>query len=146
VSPHRCQLCGRRKGLRKDGTIVHHFVGGDKCPGAGHPPIEESDARLIEVAAQLSAAFDRVNAEIRALQDRRANFIDPALIHRRGALAAQSLKVNNRLHRHRTWADRYVRTYDRHMMTQGYVWADKPPPYLISRYIGEKGWTPEAFR
>jgi hypothetical protein len=142
----RCQICGRRKHLRKDGAIVHHFVHGDRCLGAGHPPIEDSDARLVEVAADLSAAYDRVTAAIRALEDRRANYIDPALIARRRALSASSFKIGNRLRRHRAWAARYVRKYDKDMMELGYVWADKPPPYLISRYCEEQGWTPPAFR
>lgn len=144
--PTRCQICGRRKNVRKDGKIVHHFTAGDRCEGAGHPPIEEDDARLVELAAQLSAAYSRVAAEIRALEDRRANYIDPALIARRRALAARSLKIGDRLRRHQGWAARYVRKFDRDMMTQGYVWADKPPPYLISRYVEEAGWTPPAFR
>lgn len=142
----RCQICGRRKHLRKDGMIVHHFVQGDRCEGAAHPPIEESDARLVELAAQLSAAYDRVAAEIRALEDRRANYIDPALIARRGALASRALKIGDRLRRHQRWAERYVRKFDKDMMELGYVWADKPPLYLISRYVEEKGWTPPAFR
>ena len=142
----RCQLCGRRKGLRKDGGIVAHFVGGNPCLGSGHPPIELDDARLIDVAAQIDTAYDRVSAEIRALQDRRANYIDPALIARRRQLSSLSLKISGRLRRHRAWAARYVRKFDKDMMELGYVWADKPPPYLISRYIEEQGWTPPAFR
>jgi len=146
MSLPRCQICGRRKHLRKDRTIAHHFVYGDRCDGAGYPPIEESDARLVQLAADLSAAYARVAAEIRALEDRRANYIAPALIARRRALAARSLKIGDRLRRHQRWAERYVRKFDKDMMELGYVWADKPPPYLISRYIEERGWTPPAFR
>ncbi len=142
----RCQICGRRKHLRKNGTLVYHHVGGPRCPGSGHPPIEVDDAWLVEYAAQLDAAYRQARDAIKALEDRRVNYIDPALIVRRGILAGDSLKIRRRLIRHHEWPARYIRTYDRHMMTQGYVWAGKPPAYLISRYVAKEGWTPPAFR
>ncbi len=142
----RCQICGRGKHLRADGMIVHHFVGGDRCSGAAHPPIEVSDARLVEVVDLVEKAYCAVDAEIRALEARRANYIDPALLSRRAYLAGRSLKIQGRLRRIQGWAARYAKTYDRHMMTQGYVWADKPPPYLVDRHVAAIGFTPEAFR
>jgi hypothetical protein len=142
----RCQICGKRKHLRKDGMIAHHCVGGPVCPGKGHPPIELTDEWLAELSRRTDAAYEAAGAAIKALEDARANYIDPALITRRGLLAGQSLKLWRRLRRHRGWAARYVKSYDRQMMEQGCCWADKPPPYLISRYVGEIGWTPDAFR
>jgi len=129
----RCQICGKRKHLRKNGTIAHHCVGGPRCPGSGHPPIEQDDAWLIEYADRAQRAYERVRDEIYALQDRRANYIDPALISRRGALAGLSLKLSRRVKRHREWAERYARSMERQMMTHGYGWADQPPAYLVAR-------------
>lgn len=142
----RCQICGKRKHLRKNGTIVHHCVGGPRCEGSGQLPIDVSDEFLVAYHARVQAAYERARDAIRELEDRRANYIDPALIHRRGALAGLSLKIGRRLKWVRSWAARYVRSYDRQMMEQGCCWADKPPPYLISRYVEEAGWTPPAFR
>lgn len=142
----RCQICGRKKHLRKDRTIVHHCVGGPRCPGSGHPPIEQDDAFLVSYAAQIETAFDRAYQAVRDLEERRANWIDPALIMRRGALAGMSLKIGRRLKRIQTWAERYARTYDRHMMEQGCCWADKPPEYLIARYVKGFDILPPAYR
>jgi hypothetical protein len=129
----RCQICGKRKHLRKNSTIVHHCVGGPRCPGSGHPPIEQDDAWLVEYAARVDADYQRVRDAIYALQDRRANFIDPALIIRRGVLAGLSIKLSRRIRRHQSWAERYARTMERDMMTQGWSWADAPPAYLVQR-------------
>jgi hypothetical protein len=142
----RCQICGRAKHLRKDCAIVHHFTQGDLCPGAGFAPIEQDDARLLGYAAEIEARLQAVRAELRALEDRRANWIDPALLARRRALGELWLKLDRRARRHQGWAERYARSYDRQMMTQGYAWADKPPPYLISRFLENRDWTPPAFR
>lgn len=87
MSAGRCQICGCRKYLRKRGVIAHHGVGGPVCPGAGHPPIERDDARLIGYAAQVNTAYERAREAVRRLEDARANWIDPALIVRRGLLA-----------------------------------------------------------
>ena len=113
MSAFRCQIGGRRKHLRKNGTVVHHCVGGPRCPGSGYPPIEHDDARLIEYAAHVEAAYQRVYAAVRALEEARANWIDPALIVRRGTLAGQSLRIGRRLKRHREWPDRYRRSIAR---------------------------------
>lgn len=133
MSRYRCQLCGRAKALRKDGTIVFHHVDGDPCPGRGFPPIEHDDARLEAYAVAVQRQFDDVHAKIRALEEARANYIDPALIARRAALARLSLRVWNRLRRHRDWPGRYRRSMARQMAKYGYAYADPPPDYLIER-------------
>lgn len=74
MSPHRCQVCGRRKALRQDGGTVKHYVGGVPCLGAGHPPapataaLEAAALEAIRKAARLTAereAGDRRHAELR---------------------------------------------------------------------------------
>lgn len=49
MSPHQCQVCGRRKGLRKDGGIVMHHVAGVPCAGVGAAPSPAID--VLEAAA-----------------------------------------------------------------------------------------------
>ena len=142
----RCQICGRRKGSRKDGGLVLHHVRSLRCPGSGSPPIELSDERLASYAAEIDTQLAAVRAELRALEERRANWIDPALIDRRVVLLDLSIKITARLRRMRGWAARYHRIYDRDMMLQGWTWSEKPPGYMISRYLEEIGWTPAAFR
>lgn len=139
MSTYRCQICGRRKHLRKNGTVVHHSVGGPRCPGSGHPPIEHDDARLIAYAAEVESAYNQAYAAVRALEDTRANWIDPALIIRRGLLAGQALRVGRRLQRHLAWPERYRRSIARQMEKYGYAWADPPPDYLVERAHSEKG-------
>lgn len=129
----RCQICNRRKGLRKNGTVVHHCVGGPRCPGAGYPPIEVDDARLRGYAAEVDAAFTRACQAVRELEERRANYIDPRLIMRRGSLAGLSLRIGRRLKRHREWPQRYRRSHDRQMAKFGYAYAVQPPAYLTAR-------------
>ena len=133
MSAFRCQICGRRKHLRKAGTVVHHCVGGLRCPGSGHPPIEHDDAWLIEYAARIEAAFEKTYAAVRSLEEARANWIDPALIYKRGLLAGQLLRIGRRLKRHQDWPARYRRSIARQMEQHGYAWADPPPAYLIER-------------
>jgi len=133
MSAFRCQICGRRKPLRKNRTVVHHCVGGPRCPGSGYPPIEHDDGRLIEYAARIEAAYQRAYATVHALEAARANWIDPALIVRRGLLAGQALRIARRLKRHRDWPERYRRAMARQMEHHGYAWADPPPAYLVER-------------
>jgi hypothetical protein len=123
----RCQICGRSRPLRKNGTIAHHCVGGPQCPGTGHPPIERDDAWLIAYTDNVEAAYRRAYDAVRALEEARANWIDPALIIRCGLLAGQSLKLRRRLKRHLSWPDRYRRSMDR------FGWATPPPEYLAER-------------
>lgn len=123
----RCQLCGRRKSLTKSGGVGFHHVAGSPCPGAGFPPIEQTDADLERMAAEAEADLAAVRAELAALYDRRANWIDPALLHRRDALWAFSGRLRRRLDRHRAWPDRFARQ----MARQG--WGDPPPDYLLRR-------------
>lgn len=56
MSPHHCQVCGRRKPLRADGTIGMHYVDGVPCPGVGAVPIAQgTDAlKAAAVAAWLT--------------------------------------------------------------------------------------------
>jgi len=145
MSPHRCQICGRRKHLRKDGGIAHHHVQGAPCAGIGHPPIELDDARLVDQAAQASREYLRLSDAIRELEDRRANFIDPALIRQRNASLSASIKLDRRLRRHQGWAARYARAYERDMYLQGCTWADKPPNYLIGRFLRGIDRIPDAY-
>lgn len=133
MSALRCQICGRRKHLRKNGTVVHHCVGGPRCPGSGYPPIEHDDGWLIEYAARVEAAYQRTDAAVHALQAARASWIDPVLIVRRSLLAGQALRIGRRLKRHRDWPERYRRAMARQMEHHGYAWADPPPAYLVER-------------
>lgn len=133
MSAFRCQICGRRKALRKDGAVVHHCVGGPRCPGSGHPPIEHDDARLLRYAEEIEVAFRRACEAVRLLEEQRANFIDSALIIRRGLLAGQTLRIGRRLQRHRDWPERYRRSIARQMDKHGYAWAEPPPAYLVER-------------
>jgi hypothetical protein len=126
----RCQVCGRKKHVRKDGAIVFHFTKGDRCLGGGHPAIERDDARLREVVAQATAAADRAAAHVRELQARRANDVDSA-IRRRNALWMIAFPLERRLARHEDWPARYARSMARQMEKHGYAWADPPPPYLL---------------
>ena len=127
MSPHKCQICGRRKGLRKDGGIVHHHVAGLPCLGAGFPPIEQTDARLIEVAKLTESALDAIRAELRGLEERRANWIDPALTVRRNALQARLMKLRGRIRWLHSWPARSEREWDR------YGWRSVPFEYLTAR-------------
>ena len=133
MSGFRCQICGRRKALLKDGTVVHHCVGGPRCPGSGYPPIEHDDARLVAHAAEIKRAFRTACEAVQRLEEQRANRIDPALIIRRWLLAGQSLRIGRRLRRHRDWPERYRRSIARQMARHGYAWADPPPAYLVER-------------
>lgn len=142
----RCQICGRRKHTRKMGGIVMHHVNSDRCPGTGHPPIEYDDSWLRQCTREASAAWTAAQDEIDALVDARANYIEPRLINRRNYLLSVSCKLDARLRRIDGWAARYARTFDRQMMTQGYVWADKPPAYLIERYCVTLPVRPDAYR
>lgn len=129
----RCQICGRRKHLRKNGTIVFHHVRGDRCDGAGFLPIEQDDARLVAIVAEREARYDRLRAEIADLEERRANYIDPALIRARNYAWLAYREVEKRLVRHRDWPARYARSIARQMEKHGYAWADPPPAYLLAR-------------
>ena len=117
----RSQICGRVKHLRKIGTVVHHCVGGPRCPGSGHPPIEHDDARLIQYAAEVEAVFQSLYGKVRALEDARVNWIDPALIIRRRLLAGQSSRIGRRLKGHRDWPAGYERSIARQMERYGYA-------------------------
>lgn len=122
-----CQICGQRRNTGKGDLILHHHVRGAVCPGTGFPPIEQDDARLVQVLAD-AVALDRACArELAALFDRRANYIDPALIDRASRAVSLALQLERRLARHRAWPDRFRRQ----METKG--WGSPPPQYLIDR-------------
>jgi hypothetical protein len=123
----RCQICGRRRNLRRDGTIAHHHVRGQPCLGVGFLPIEQDDARLEAVAREAEARDRALTRELAALYERRANYIDPALIDACGRAVALSLRLERRLARHRAWPARFARQMER----QG--WGDPPPDYLRQR-------------
>jgi hypothetical protein len=90
---------------------------------------------LVEYAARIDAAYRRAYEAVRVLNEARANWIDPALIVRRGTLAGQSLRIGRRLKRHREWPERYRRSIARQMEHHGYAWADPPPDYLVEREL-----------
>jgi len=123
----RCQLCSRRKALRANGTIVAHYTGGGPCEGAGFAPLEETDARLVQLLEKTEREIAEIGAEIRELVDRRANWIDPRLADRRGALLSRAAWLRRRLHRLHSWPARFVREMER----QG--WGYPPPAWLIAR-------------
>lgn len=133
MSAGRCQICGRRKYLRKSAVIAHHCVGGPVCSGTGHLPIECDDACLIAYAAQVITAYEMAHETVQRLEDARANWIDPVLIVRRGVLAGHALRLGRRLKRHREWPARYQRSIPRQMERYGYAWSDPPPAYLVER-------------
>lgn len=120
----RCQICGRRKGVTQAGGVVFHHVAGSPCPGAGCPPIEETDADTERILRQAEADLREIRADLAALEARRANWIDPGLLHRRDMLSAFCGKLRGRLDRHRAWPARFARQMER----QGY--GDPPPAYL----------------
>lgn len=122
-----CQICGRRRGTGKGGMILHHHVRGRPCPGIGHPPIEQDDARLEQLLHDAQQADRTTKRELAALYERRANYIDPAPISRASAAVSLSLRLERRLKRHRAWPQRFARQ----METQG--WGSPPPAYLIQR-------------
>lgn len=122
-----CQICGRRRGTNKAGMILHHHVRSRVCPGTGFPPIEQDDARLSQLLEEARAIDRACTEELRALFDRRANYIDPALIDRCGAAVSLSLRLERRLARHLEWPRRFARQMER----QG--WGSPPPAYLIAR-------------
>ncbi|MEG3177020.1 hypothetical protein U1872_12330 [Sphingomonas sp. RB3P16] len=128
-SPYRCQICGRRKGLRKNGTIVYHHVRGLPCAGAGAVPIEENDDRLRQVARETEGALRSARATIRALEARRANWIDPSLLKRRDDLRTRLDTLHRRIKRLDGWAD----LADRQMARYG--WCQRPPAYLLARQV-----------
>ena len=126
-----CQICGRRRNTGKGGLILHHHVRGTPCPGAGFPPIEQDDARLVEVLRWADATDAACSRELAALYDRRANYIDPALLERAGRAITMKLRLQRRLDRHRAWPQRFARQMER----QG--WGNPPPAYLVDRAEGQ---------
>lgn len=133
MSGYRCQICGRRKSLRKNGMVTCHYVGGAPCPGSGFPPIEHDDGCLLQRAAKAESDVQRAYDAVRRLEDARASWIDPALLIRRAALASHAVKLERRLKRHLDWPARYRRSIARQMERQGYAWAEPPPLYLVER-------------
>ena len=136
----RCQICGRRLGERKKGGMVAHHVRGLPCPGEGLAPLEQTDEGLEALIGKYRAERRALRLQLAALIERRANWIDPRLKQRIGFLDGQVEKLERRLKRHRSWPARFERQMER----EG--WGMRPPEYLISRYIEEKGWTPQVFR
>lgn len=132
MTPQRCQICARRKPLRSNGTIVAHYVTGLPCPGAGYPPIEVTDTRLGELIVTAETEVARLARVIRDLEDRRANWIDPAIALHIGELRNQAEKLRRRQKRLDAWPRRFARDMER----QG--WGSPPPAYLAARYNGAR--------
>lgn len=127
MSGGRCQLCGRRKATRADGTIAAHYAGGVPCRGVGALPLDRDDRRLEEIIRELELELASIVAELRDLRDRRANWIDPTLPRRRTFLEDEAFRLRRRLKRHRDWPARYSRQMER------FGYADVPPAYLLDR-------------
>jgi hypothetical protein len=123
----RCQICGRRKHLRKDQGIAHHHVGGVPCAGIGHPPIEVDDAALVAAVSAAEASDRALTRQLVELYDRRANFIDPQLISAMIEASGRLNRLRRRLDRHRAWPARFAREMERD------GWGSPPPQYLIDR-------------
>lgn len=123
----RCQICGRLKGVRVTGGLVHHHVRGVPCPGKGAVPIEEDDRFLESEARRHRAAERSIRATVRDLLARRVNYIDPALQRAADQASDQAYKLERRLARHRNWPARYERQMARDGM------AMRPPEYLLER-------------
>jgi hypothetical protein len=122
-----CQVCGRRQGLRADGTIRFHNVRAVPCPGIGFVPIEQDDGRLRSYAREVETAASAANRELCDLYDRRANYIPPELYDRLGRLTSESLRLRRRIARLESWPARFERDMER----QG--WGSPPPAYLRER-------------
>jgi hypothetical protein len=127
VAHTRCQICGRRKHLKKGGVIAHHHVKGVPCTGTGQLPIDQDDAFLASEARRLRDEQRRHSATIRALIERRANYIDPAIEKARDAAWAAADRLERRLKRHRDWPERFKREMEK------YGWGMPPPDYLVCR-------------
>jgi hypothetical protein len=123
----RCQICGRRRGLNKAGGMLFHNVRGSPCLGVGFPPIERTDSRLAELADETAIATRDAARELSELRERRANWIDPALVVRVSTLATLRDRLRRRLDRNRAWPARFARQ----MEQRG--WGDPPPDYLTAR-------------
>lgn len=121
-----CQICGRTISLRRKGLIGHHHVKGERCEGIGFPPIEQSDARLAEIALLAHEDARTARRVISDLLERRANQIEPALIACATRAEIRAERLSRRLARHRAWPARFARQ----MATQGY--GSPAPAYLIS--------------
>lgn len=127
MSAGRCQVCGRRRAERSAGGLVKHYVRGVPCPGVGFPPLERDDHRLEGYLAELDVAIAEARRQLRELEDRRANYIPPALVERRNELSRTRDRIAGRLSRHRGWPGRYRRSLER------YGYALPPPAYLLER-------------
>lgn len=125
----RCQICGRLKGRNKRATLLMHHVQGVPCAGSYHLPLEESDARLAELVKQAHDTWLTAFRQIRALEARRANWIDPALVRRSENSFSQWSRLRRRLDRHRNWPARFARQ----METYGY--GSPPPAYLLAQVV-----------
>lgn len=126
MNRHPCQICGRRKGLKKNGTVVMHHVRGERCQGTGHPSLDYSHDALAAEIERLRAEAQKFRKAIRRLEDRRANWIDPRYAVRQRELERQADKLARRLKRHLGRPARYRRQ----METRG--WSDESPPqYLL---------------
>lgn len=123
----RCQACGRRIGLTKDGGARFHNWRGSPCLGAGHPPIEQDDARLAELAALAELADRAATRALMAMIEARVNRIEPEVTVRSLDASREAGRLKRRLDRHRKWPARFARE----METQG--WGSPPPGYLLRR-------------
>lgn len=123
----KCQICGRRRPLKKSGGMVHHHVKGIPCRGKDHPPLEVDDRALEAEAAHYRAIEAKHRAAIKELVARRANWIDPAISAAASQAWYSAYLMERRLARHRAWPERYRKQMERDGM------AMPPPAYLLER-------------
>lgn len=69
----QCQVCGRRKPLRQDGTIVHHYRQGWLCAGTGFAPAGAATDAIERAIAIAQAADDRHMREWQRHRELRLN-------------------------------------------------------------------------
>lgn len=86
---------------------------------------------MAAVLREAEAADRECLRELASLYERRANYIDPALVERAGRAVSMKLCLERRLQRHRTWPQRFARQMER----QG--WGNPPPAYLLERMEGQ---------
>lgn len=129
MSRGRCQICGRARPLRADGSLRAHYVAGNLCTGAGYPPIEVSDDRLRGCAAGMEVELAALEEHLNALLKQRVNRIDPCLQQRWLELRSASRRLLRRIRRLENWPARHKRQMEQY----GYTLEGSPPAYLVAR-------------
>jgi len=137
VNRGHCQICGRARPLRADGSLRGHYVAGNLCAGAGFLPIEVSDDRLRGCVAEMEAELASLEEHLKALREQRVNRIDPCLQQRWLELRSSSRRLLRRIRRLENWPERHKRQMEQY----GYTLECSPPAYLLARV---EGWRCKA--